>query len=277
MTLGLPPDNAVNVWDTGSGRLVSRVDGAGTTRSATLSPDGSRLVRGALTKLAQTFGSTGTIEAWDVTASRGRLVATLRESPGVFAAASFSPDGRRAIAATAAGPVPVWDLRSARPSRVLAPRAQAFLDQVVAVQWSPRGDVAAIADRNDTGVVRVFGVGRGDVRAELRHGAEVRHVAFSRDGRWLVTAGVDTTARVWEVASGREVAQLRGHRAALVAASFGPDARQVLTASADGTARVHECEGCVSLRGLLRRVGRHVSRGRRLDAGERRTYLHEGS
>lgn len=265
VTVGLPPDNAVHVWDTRSGRLVSRFEGKGLTRSATLSPDGSRVIRGALAPNA--------IEAWDAT--RGRLVASLDDSPGVFSAASFSPDGDRVIATTADGPVPVWDMRSPKPARLLRPRAQAFLDQVVSVDWSPNGDLAAVADRNDTGVVRLFGVVGGDIRAELRHGGEVRHVAFSRDGRWLVTAGMQPTARVWDVSSGRQVAELRGHSRELVAASFGPDARQVLTASKDGTARVHECEACAPLPQLTKLVAGHVSRGRALTLAERRTYLHE--
>lgn len=266
-TVALPPDNAVRVWDTRSGRIVSSFVGRGLLGSATLTPDGSRVIVMAI--------SGGTIEAWDVTRARGRLVAKLNEAPGPRSSASFSPDGRRAIVTTLQGPVPVWDMRSTKPDRLLRPRAQAYLDQTVSVDWSPRGDLAAVADLNKRGVVRIFGVARGDLRTELRHGTELRRVAFSRDGRWLVSAGVNPTARVWDVSSGRMVAELRGHSDKLVAASFGPDARQVVTASEDRTARVHECEVCASLRELLKLVPHRVSAGRQLTELERQTYLHE--
>src|SRR5947199_70946 len=38
-----------------------------------------------------------------------------------------------------------------------------------------------------------------------RHGAEITFVAFGPDGRTLITAGQDRTARVWDLATGREV------------------------------------------------------------------------
>jgi WD40 repeat protein len=277
VTFGLDPDRELRVWDTASGRLVSSFEGTGTTASATLTPDGSHVIRGRLPEdfLSRALAGdvTGAFESWDV--ASGRLVATLPESPGVFSGVSFSPDGRRALLTTAKGIAPIWDMRSARAARVLRPRAQTVLAQVVSVDWSPRGDLAAVADRNRTGVVRVFDVATGAVRVELRHGTEVRHVAFSRDGRWLVTAGIDGVARVWEIASGEQVAELLGSHDALVAASFGPDARELLTASEDGSARVNTCELCTSLDGLRGLVAAHVSAGRRLTAAQRRTYLHE--
>ncbi len=36
-------------------------------------------------------------------------------------------------------------------------------------------------------------------------------VAFSPDGRTLATGSEDKTARLWEVATGKEIATLRGH------------------------------------------------------------------
>jgi hypothetical protein len=80
---------------------------------------------------------------------------------------------------------------------------------------------------------------------------------------------------VWEVASGRHLDELRGHRHELVWAAFGPSARHVMTASKDGTALLHVCERCVAPAGLLKLVPRSVSAGRRLTAAERRTFLHE--
>lgn len=63
-------------------------------------------------------------------------------------------------------------------------------------------------------------------------------VSFSPDGKLLVTAGNDGTARIWAVPDGIEIVVLKGHTGNVVTAVFSPDGRMVVTASSDDTARV---------------------------------------
>ena len=62
--------------------------------------------------------------------------------------------------------------------------------------------------------------------------------AFSPDGTRIVTASEDNTARVWDAATGKEIAVLRGHARSLRSAAFSPDGSRIVTASADQTARI---------------------------------------
>jgi WD40 repeat protein len=71
-----------------------------------------------------------------------------------------------------------------------------------------------------------------------KHDHEVRHAAFSPDGRRVVTASRDGTARVWDVATGEPVTPPLRHGGSVLKAAFSPDSRRVVTACHDGTARV---------------------------------------
>jgi len=66
--------------------------------------------------------------------------------------------------------------------------------------------------------------------------------ALSGDGRRLLTASRDQTARIWDVESHKEIAVLEGHEGFVRSAAFSGDARRVVTASFDQTARIWDAE-----------------------------------
>jgi CHAT domain/WD domain, G-beta repeat len=71
----------------------------------------------------------------------------------------------------------------------------------------------------------------------LRHIEKVTAVVFSPDGRRLVTASDNVTARVWDVTKGQQVARFT-HSDQVYGVAFSPDGRRLATASEDNTARV---------------------------------------
>jgi hypothetical protein len=58
------------------------------------------------------------------------------------------------------------------------------------------------------------------------------------NGRQIVTASADKTARIWDAATGRQLLLLSGHTDRLSSAAFSPEGRQIVTASEDNTARI---------------------------------------
>ncbi len=72
----------------------------------------------------------------------------------------------------------------------------------------------------------------------LTHDGPIRTVAPSPDGRLLVTASGDGTARVWAVDPDGPPAVTLRHAGPVAAAEFDGTSKRVVTASLDGTARV---------------------------------------
>ncbi|MEW5803389.1 MAG: WD40 repeat domain-containing protein [bacterium] len=75
-------------------------------------------------------------------------------------------------------------------------------------------------------------------KSEFRHESIVTSAHFSPDGRWVVTASWDNTARVWDASTGKPVSEPMPHEGGIYSARFSSDGRWVVTASSDKTARV---------------------------------------
>src|SRR5262245_60299105 len=82
-------------------------------------------------------------------------------------------------------------------------------------------------------------LGHSDLRLTLAgHEYTVLSAAFSPDGSRIVTASTDNTARIWNAATGEEIAVLQGHEHSVMHAAFSPDGSRIVTASIDQTARI---------------------------------------
>ena len=76
------------------------------------------------------------------------------------------------------------------------------------------------------------------VRLRDGHVAAARQVAFSPDGRRLVSVGEDSQIIVWDFASRKRLATLTGHAGAVTTVGYSPDGRWFATGGADHTAVV---------------------------------------
>jgi WD40 repeat protein len=78
------------------------------------------------------------------------------------------------------------------------------------------------------------------IRTLTGHLAPVHTLAFSPDGKHLVSGSSDQTIKIWEVATGRAVFTGSGHARPVNRVAYSPDGRLIASASEDKTVRLWE-------------------------------------
>ena len=72
------------------------------------------------------------------------------------------------------------------------------------------------------------------------HTGVLQSVNYSPDGKLLVTASLDKTAKIWDASTGKNLLTVTGHNDGVRGAAFSPDGTRIATASDDKTVKMWE-------------------------------------
>ncbi len=214
-------EGEVKVWDLKTFQEVFRLKGhAHKVSSIAYSPDGKWIATGSQDK---------TVKVLD--ANKGNELHNFKGHTKPVLSVAFSPDCKR-IAAGSGGVGPLRSLGMARG-----------LGREVWGEVQVRNPITGKKELHIKGhrAIREFS---GDALQNylLYLSCDVRSLAFSLDGRYIVTGSEDATAMVWNANTGKELLTLKGHSDAVNSVAISSDSKRIATGSDDKTVKIWDAQ-----------------------------------
>ena len=223
-------DLTVRVWDSATGQEVLALRGhAGRCGCVAFSPDG-RLASASIDR---------TIRIWDATPLRGnegQEVLTFQGHSDEIRSVAFSPDGKRIASAGLDAPVKVWDAATGK----VRFQFSGYTVIVFCLAWQPPGGqrIATVGFDGRRATVKVWDAQTGREVFALPAGEACHTVAFSPDGRYLVTGNEKGALQVWDAGNGQAVGTLGTHDLEIRGVVFSQDGQHLASASGDGKVKL---------------------------------------
>ncbi len=223
--------DSLEVWDLKSGQRRDFSAGSHDIDVyVAFAPDGKSLVSGFLS-----------LRFWN--AADGELIKEifLKDVDYTMHTLAFSPDGKTVAVGNvdlhlvdASGKTPARELRQKNHVEALAFSPEG---KTLAVGFSERFDEEFSEYASDPLILMNPATGQR-MKTLDGHAGDVTSIAWSRDGKTLLTGSADCAVKLWDVAKAQTRLTLVGHGAAVLSVAFSPDGKIAASGSADKTVKL---------------------------------------
>jgi WD40 repeat protein len=232
LATGQPDHGAgLQIWDARTGARVSRMDGG--RGKAHFLPSSREIA------VVSAFGSNDVVRVHDVRTGKEVRRFVVEQSYHYV----FSPDGSQLLSLRTSGR-DVLRIIDIVKGTELPERFEGCRSQPTVFTFGPLGRTVAAASSHRVGRdkaehhVLVWEVATRRIVHDLTlHTKPVLAMAFSPDGRFLATAGLDGDVRIWELATGKPVHTFAGHgkETLVTALQYSPDGSTLASGATDRT------------------------------------------
>lgn len=238
------PHNTIRTWD-----IVSKTEGPAMTGH-----EGGIYALDCINDVIVSGSGDRTVRLWDARSGQCKKIFGSGKAEhggpldGVTSVALSPHGGHRLASGSLDKVVRIWDTETGQ----LLARFDGHSDSVYSVAFSPDGRqlVSGSFDRT----IMLWDVG-GDAQAMKQasarprmvfqgHRSLVLSVAYTPDGRYLVSGSKDRSMRFWDPRSTRSELTLTGHRNSVIGVASSPVSPYFATAGGDGVAALwkYQCE-----------------------------------
>ena len=260
--------NRLKVWNSSNGSIVATVGDNANVSAVTFTPEGRRLVLGAVD---------GSVSSWDSTS--WKKVGIWEPHPSSVFCIQFSTNGKQAATGGMDGSIALRNASTGHIDTNLASHNQAInglafdgkrntllsssLDEIrvwdsasgtqvsslkhsdetngaTALAISPTGDYVA-AGCPEKNTITIWNLESKTLAHRLVIStSEVTALRFSLDGTQLTSASMDGSIRTWDVQTGKSLGTRKTHAGAAISMSAASKVEYIVTGGSDGEAIVHE-------------------------------------
>ncbi|KAG2338950.1 WD40 repeat-like protein [Suillus weaverae] len=227
-------------WRDGESAVMSNI---------ALSPDGKKVVSGS---------QDGAVRLWDIDTCK--VIAKWTGHTKEVVSICWSRDGRRVLSGSFDGTARRWDVESGET--ILEPITTGY-EHVWAVVYSPDMTLIATGGRNGPWIgepiepsVKIWDAKTGKLVATLKgHTGAVRCMAWTKDGKTLISGSYDCSIRTWDTTKWEQTAVLKEHTYSVYALTISPNGRILASVSGDKTARLWNLDNGKPISSPLQHAG----------------------
>ncbi|KAG2750529.1 WD40 repeat-like protein [Suillus brevipes Sb2] len=227
-------DGSLRVWNMKSGKQIGDdwKDGDSAVWCIAMYPDGKKVVSGS---------DDGAVRLWDIDTCKVVKKWTGHTEP--VSSVCWSRDGRRVLSGSIDGTARQWEVESGETIENILASIETGHENVCAVVYSPDTTLIATggwdSDARPKYPIKIWDAKTGKLVATLKgHTDQVWCLAWTKDGKTLISGSSDCSIRTWNTTKWKQTAVLDEHTSPVYAIAISPNDRILASVSDDKTARL---------------------------------------